>query len=511
MTRIYETPTSRGRRMFAAGTLLVVFGMFAACTSSPQAKEAKYLRRGESYLTKKDYWRALLEFKNASAAMPKDAEPHYQMGLAYLALGNLPNGAVAFHKATELNPKHELAQLKLGELMVTRGDKDAVQQGTKRLQGVLSASPNNSDANDALALAEWKLGKTEEADARLAATLQKFPSRLRTSVELAQFKLRQKDLTGAEQVLKQAVAKAPQSSLAEVALGQLYMVTNQPVQSEAEFRKAIQLDSNSGLALMGLAAIQLAGKRMTEADETYRKLAALPGAEFKPLHALFLFRQGKRDAALAEFEKLVKKDPNDRAARNRLFTAYVAMRKDRAALKLAAESLKKNPNDTDILFQRAGLYLRSGNIVGAENDVTAVLHFNPGFAEGHALMAAIDKAKGQPLEERHEWDESLRINPALIRSRVALAQNFTQAQQWKAALDVLNRHPAEPERHVGRRGGAQLGPVRGRRNQRATFRSRPGFAGPAFFGTGHPGWPSPDTGSRLLGRHYRCRGSDQKQ
>ena len=145
---------------------------------------------------------------------------------------------------------------------------------------------------------------------------------------------------------------------------------------------------------MGLAAIQVAGNRMAEADETYRQVAALPGAEFKPLHALFLYNQGKRDAALAEFEKLAKEDPNDRGARSRLFAAYVAMGKNQAAQNLVAAALKKNPKDTDALFERAGIWLRSGNVVEAEKDLREVLRFKPDFAEGHAAMAEVDKAKG---------------------------------------------------------------------------------------------------------------------
>jgi hypothetical protein len=50
---------------------------------------------------------------------------------------------------------------------------------------------------------------------------------------------------------------------------------------------------------MALAAIQVAGNRMDEAEQTYRQAATVPGAEFKPVHALFLYRTGKRDAALA--------------------------------------------------------------------------------------------------------------------------------------------------------------------------------------------------------------------
>ncbi len=442
MTHIRETLVTRRYRMLAAGALTVLFGASVACSSTPQAREAKYLRRGEAYMAKKDYARAFLEFRNASRVMPQDGEPYYQVGLTYMAMGNVANGAEAFRKATELNPKDQRAQLRLGELMAGSGSKDVVKLATDRLEEVLSASPNNSDASDALALAEWKLGKTDEAFSRLEDTLRKFPSRLQTSVELARLKLGQKDLAGAEQVLKQALARDPRSVLAELALGQLYMVTKQPAKAEVELRKAIQLDPKNGTALMGLAAIQTAGKRMAEAEQTYLRIAALPSAEFKPMHALFLFNQGKRDAALAEFEKLAKEYPNDRAAQSRLFAAYVAMGKSQAAQNLAAAALKKNPKDTDALFDRAGLSLRSGNIVEAEKDLRAVLRFKPDFAEGHAAMAAVDRAKGLTLDERHELNESLRINPALLQPRLALARNYIAAKEAKSALDVLNAAPA---------------------------------------------------------------------
>jgi cytochrome c-type biogenesis protein CcmH/NrfG len=75
-----------------------------SCTVSPKAKEAKYLKRGQAQMAKKDYERAALEFRTAAQAMPSDAEPFYQLGLAYLQ-GSNPAGAVAaFRQATQLNP-----------------------------------------------------------------------------------------------------------------------------------------------------------------------------------------------------------------------------------------------------------------------------------------------------------------------------------------------------------------------------------------------------------------------
>ena len=172
MTCATEITVLRGLRSIAAGTVLLVCGMSIACNTSPQAKEAKYLRRGAALLQKKDYPRALLEFRNAMGAMPKDAEPYYQMAVTYMDSGDFLNAVASLRKAIEVNPKHQQAQLKLAELMTTSKDKDVLQQAASRLEAVLSVSPDNSEANDALAFAEWKLGKTEDATSRLENTLQ---------------------------------------------------------------------------------------------------------------------------------------------------------------------------------------------------------------------------------------------------------------------------------------------------------------------------------------------------
>ena len=480
--------------------------MCMACNTSPQAREAAFLRKGAALLQKKDYSRALLEFRNASSAMPKDAEPVYQMAITYLAMGNSNEAVRALRKATELNPRHEQAQLKLAELMTMARDKGVVQQAAGRLEALLADSPNNSEANDALALADWKLGKTDEAQKRLEDTLQKFPSRLQTSVELARVKLSRNDLPGAEQVLKQAVASAPGSAQAELALGQLYALTNDLPKAEAELRKAIQIDPKNGTALVGLAAIQVAGKRLDEAEETYRRVATLPNPEFKPLHALFLYKNGKRDAALAELEKLAREDPSDRAARTRLVAVYRAMGKNQAALDLLGAALKKNPKDIDALFQRAGLLLQSGKTMEAAADLRQVLHFKPDFAGAHLAMADVHKTENQKMSERQELTEALRLDPGLLQARLRLARSLTRAGEAKASFGNSRRRARKPEDHLGVCDRAELGLVGGRRIPGIAIGVRPGLARPAFSGTADPGRPSPIAARRFRRRQVACRG-----
>src|SRR5215475_16214451 len=97
-----------------AGVAILVL---SACTQSPQAKEAKYLEKGRKEFEKKNYAAAILHFRNAAAAQPRDAEPYYQLGLTHLAGNDLITAYRFFLKTTELNPKHAGAQLKMAELL----------------------------------------------------------------------------------------------------------------------------------------------------------------------------------------------------------------------------------------------------------------------------------------------------------------------------------------------------------------------------------------------------------
>src|SRR5262245_55501149 len=82
-------PIRNSRRFAVLSHALMIIAISPGCRTSPEANEAKYLKRGEALVAKKDYPRALLEFRNAASAMPKDAEPYYRMGLVYIEIRDL--------------------------------------------------------------------------------------------------------------------------------------------------------------------------------------------------------------------------------------------------------------------------------------------------------------------------------------------------------------------------------------------------------------------------------------
>jgi len=203
-TRISRQSSFSSACLAPAAVVATVLLLLLAC--SPGSREASFLKRGKHYLEKRDYARAVLEFRNARQIMPQDAEPYYQEGLAYLGLGNRSSAFQSLSKAIQLNPKHVSAQVKLTELLASseRHLYEAEQHG----KTALTLAPDNPDALNALATTELRLGNEAEALRYLEEALAKSPQHLQSSISLAIIKFSGRDFTGAERILQRAVVQA---------------------------------------------------------------------------------------------------------------------------------------------------------------------------------------------------------------------------------------------------------------------------------------------------------------
>jgi tetratricopeptide (TPR) repeat protein len=419
--------------------LCILALLYCGCSRSPAAKEAKFLARGKKFLDQKDYARAALEFRSANQANPRDAEPWYQLGIAYLGAKQPDNAFLALLKATELNPRHTSAQLRVSEMALQSQQPEVLQEAVKRLNQVLT--DDQPEVLDALAIADFKLKKPEEAIDLLHRALAKFPNDIRSAGTLAAIQFGQHDFEGAEQTLSTTVARAPQSADAAMALANLYLLENKKQEAEPELQRAIRIAPSNTPALLTLGALQLQAGRTSEADETYRRIAALPGANLSYIHAAFLFQQGKKAEAVEELEKLAKGPGADRAARLRLVGAYIAMNRTEEALEYLEGLLKSNPKDADALLLRARVYLTKGQSTEARKDFEGVLRIHPNSADAHYGLSRVQAMMGFEQNRQRELTEALRLNPALFQARVELARSQVGSGQAQAALDTMDAAP----------------------------------------------------------------------
>lgn len=412
-----------------------------ACDRSPEAKETRYLQKGKKEFEKRNYAVAVLHFKNASEAKPWDAEPYYQLGLAYLAENDFKSAAAAFRKATDVNPRHTSAQLKFAEMLAAARDQGSIEESRKRIQAVLALLPDDPDALYVFAVTDLRQGKPDNAQSHLEQGLRKSPVHLKSWILLAQIKGARNDLAGAEQALQQASTRLPKSPTPRIELGKFYLAHQRTSEAEQQFRQALGIDPKNGPALMELGAMQVKAGHLDQADQTYQRVSALADRQYKPVHAEFLFRSGKRDQAVTEFAKLHAADPGDINMRTRLIDAYLAVNRAGEAEKVLTAAVKKNGLDQDALLRRSRIYLAWGKYTQAEADLNQVLHYHKDSAEALSLLAKVDQGRANPTLQTQNLEAALKINPANLGARIDLARALAVSQGPGAALALLDEAP----------------------------------------------------------------------
>ena len=427
---------------------LLVTIVLTGCSMDPRQKYARFLALGNKQLEGGDYSRASLNFRNAIQTQPKDAEAYYRLALSYLGAGQLQEGVSALRQATEINPAHTAAQLKLAELMIQTQDRETVQDAEGRIQRVLAQDPGNEDALFDFAATQAQLGRPEEAEKYLDNILEKSPGNLKSAIAFAQIKLSKKDFKAAEGVMTKFTDQYPNSPDAAIALGVVYAATGNLESAEVQFRRALRLSPQNASALTALGAIQLRDGKTAEADHTYRQLAQLPQKQHRLTYAKFLMRQDRRQDAVRELERLVNTDPNDRQTRSALVDAYVTTDRREDAEGVLNKALNKNPKDVEALVQRSQISLQMGSYAAAQRDVEQILRTDPGSAQAHFLMAKVYSGQGDLLRAKAELTRTLEVAPHFLPARVDLANVLLTSNNPEAALQTLNDADEKQKRVV---------------------------------------------------------------
>ena len=123
-------------------------------------------------------------------------------------------------------------RFRLAEMMAAANDQSITSRGADPSGEDRGDSTVTVDALDVLAIAEIKLGKSEDAVLTLERSMEQFPGELNTFILLARTKLDLHDKKGAEEALEKACEQLPKAAAAHRILGQFYFAENRL--SEAE-------------------------------------------------------------------------------------------------------------------------------------------------------------------------------------------------------------------------------------------------------------------------------------
>ncbi len=102
--------------------LLLIFAwLLAACSSTPEERIAKHLKRGDEYMQRQEYKEAVIEYKNAVKAGPNDGKLRWKLAQAALEAKDIRTAFQELKNVVEIEPSNYDALGRLGEIYVAAG------------------------------------------------------------------------------------------------------------------------------------------------------------------------------------------------------------------------------------------------------------------------------------------------------------------------------------------------------------------------------------------------------
>ena len=432
------------KTLFRIVTLTLAATALVAC--SKEAKKTRFLAEADNYFKSGDYDKAKVSYLNVVRLDPQNALAFERIGAMWLDGGSPLRAAAFLAKASELAPKNDQNRMRLARCYLAIGRfADAKKEALK----VLEQFPGNGDAIVALTEA----AQTREDIEEDAKQLQKFPEKNSISFHLASANLflDQRNLSGAENALRQALAVDPNSAAAHNGLGDLNLLKKDRKQAGEEFKKAAELAPVRSMERLKYAAF---ASDMGDTEETKRIAAEMTrkAPDYLPgwtLLAELAFKDKKYDEALSLLENVFSRDP-EYADGHRLEGKVLLAKGDTKKAVEVLERLDQTyPDSALIKYELAQAYLKNKNLNQGKAALEQVISANPNFADAIVLLAEINLRSGHSEAVIEPLTRLLNRNPELKPAALLLAAAYGSLDRFDDAAIVVGEQaklaPRDPQ------------------------------------------------------------------
>jgi putative PEP-CTERM system TPR-repeat lipoprotein len=225
----------------------------------------------------------------------------------------------------------------------------------------------------------------------------------------------------------------------QTSLGQAWLMRGDVKQAGDAFASALALLPGYPPARLGQARTAALGGRIDDASIIVDQvLVSDPRlGEAHALKAQLLLSQGRRAEAIESLEKAIDIDANDVSARVILVSLRIGDREhDKAQVLLDIRNIPST-NDLQIVYLRALLALRKGDLPKARDEVNQILQRAPGHAPTLTLAGEIEfRANSLALAE-DLFRKALRSAPDASATRKLLVATYLRQGRPGQAVDAL--------------------------------------------------------------------------
>src|SRR5450755_1315908 len=319
----------RNRYVISIATALLAVLLVGAtgCKSNPEKAKKKYLESGLSYVDKKQYDAAVIQFKKALQVDPKYAEAHYQLGLVYLRQQRGKEAYQEFGMAASLDPKNVKARLEQGNMQWASGrfDPRGYKLAEDSARKILEVDPNSADGYALMGTSLFAEREPEQALAAYNKVIELRPNDSSGYLNRGVLYASMKRDSDAEADFRKAIALNPKNLEAYSNLSRFYQYKQQMPQAEAVLQEGIKNDPDAPANYLRLAAMLQQENRPADAVTVIGNLRdRLPkNPEVAGAIAEFYLSARNPDAAIKEYQRGIALDPKNEQLQVQLCETYL--------------------------------------------------------------------------------------------------------------------------------------------------------------------------------------------
>jgi tetratricopeptide (TPR) repeat protein len=352
----------------------------------------KSFQDGTQAMRASDWGTAVASFSRATEILPSSAEARFNLGLAQLQYGHLPEAISAFNRAIALSPRLRGAHLFLGIVRYRTNDyPDAIAALRRETQ----IDPSNAQALLWLGVTQLAAG-----DAEAAAT-----------------------------ALDRAAQLDPRDIDILYHRGRAHMLV-----SKDSYEQMYKADPNSWRVHQALAQSFVQADRLEDAVHECQNALNLRPLE-PGLHeelADIYWKQNQLEKAEAAFLDELKVDPESISSMYKLGVVSLERSKPEATVSLLTQVLQVSPNYRDAHYQRGRAQAQLGDVNAAISD------FKAEVAKGDRADAESLRQSYYQLAQLYRRAQQPAESKAALEAFLRLKQNEDAAQSQRLQ-DKINR------------------------------------------------------------------------
>jgi tetratricopeptide (TPR) repeat protein len=377
----------------------------------------------------------------------KSAAALHAQAIAAMKQGDAARAIGAYREALRFDSSDPQLQYDFALALGEGGDR---REQELHLQQTIKLDPNLAGAHSQLGLLYMNSGRTGDAKTEFGAALGIDPQDTEAQVGLGVLYAKEGKEEEAGRLFRQAIENNPKSAAGHANLGLLLASQGHESEAEQELKQAAQIAPDDPKVLPVLASLQSKLGRLVDSTCTLNNLA-----ELQPLSAQAHVELGTaltalyfHQAALEEFSKGVRLDPNSALAR--LYTGRTLF--DLGRIGEARQELQAactlSPNVAGCWYLFALVERQAKNIPLSIKYLEDVVRLEPQNADAEFLLGQSWFELGNREKATEHWKAALQAFPDQWRSLYSLAQTLSSVRDPEAPKYHDRLQALESQHHV---------------------------------------------------------------